>query len=1070
MTVRGVFTRLESLVATPRGAAAVFGVALAQFAIVSVVLPVQPGRDFGDYLWFYVQSGDWQSVFPMSMLFRTPVAPLLIGGPLDIAGGWGALITMGLLFALSVVAWTRTALVFGQRVALLVAVALLLFPGYTILFHGLSSNAVFAAVFAVFCLTLVRALVLPSPGRFAVLGLAVALAALTRPESQLLIVVALIPLVRALPWRRRLLCAGACLSVAVVLLGGWALNNGLRYDDYTVARRGVAYLPFFRAFTTDHIVSPANGPASRKLAAAVEANLLTEQPYRAYGVTSEAFFARGKDREFADLLSLSDRTFGWDANYSVLFDAGVEGVRAHPGTYARGVAHTLVFELWHPLFVALAAPAGPSTGATKGSNRLPTPSEGDLVPTAHEGAYLATPDGHIREVWTSPTEHHLVFAKAGQQARYDAVQTASARLAARVHVYAGSQTMTRQLSRSSKLFPPALLWLAAGLVGMFSRRPARASTAAALAAVGLLILLFEALSDYAIVEFAVPLTPAFIVFGAVGLVGGRADESRPTWAPAMRRGLSRLETLAGRWLGAVVLLVTGLGVYALEAVAWPLAAGRDLDEYLLSYTQLLDRHPLLPWAPLFRTPLTGAVVGTPLDINGGSLAEPFAAVLFAGSIVLWSAAALAFGRRVAIVTALALLVFPGYGLIFHELASEPVMATVFAAFALVVTRAARAPSAGRFALVGLGVALLALTRPGNAVLLVVALFPLLQNGDWRRRLRWTAAFAAAAIVPLAAWTLQNGWRYGDYTLARGGNALVPFYQVFLRDKIVSPANGPASRRLAAAVQQHLLTRNPYTSYGITVDSFFSSPSVRMHEDLYTLSDQTWGWNSAYSTLRQAAVEAIRAHPGAYASGAADTIWTQLTAPVYRSVASAPGPGGGGPAATVVINGKRLPTPSEGESIPAGQTAWISRPDHSIRDVWTGPTTHHFVFAVPSQQRQFARLMAKQDRLFRSLPKRAGNRALGIRLNQLSHRYPPAVLWLALGAVALALRRPRGSRALIVLALAALAVVVFNGLGLLADRHFMLPVAPAFVLFAIGALLGERGDAARDRSAEDPPGL
>ena len=538
------------------------------------------------------------------------------------------------------------------------------------------------------------------------------------------------------------------------------------------------------------------------------------------------------------------------------------------------------------------------------------------------------------------------------------------------------------------------------------------------------------------------------------------------WAPVplprtriLRRGLCRLQALAGTWLGAAVVFVAGLGVYAFEAIAWPLTAGRDLDEYMLSYVQLLDRHPLLPWAPLFRTPLTGAVVGTSLDIHGGSFAEPFAAVLFALSIVLWSAAALAFGRRVAIVTALALLAFPGYGLIFHELASEPVMATVFAAFALAVTRAARAPSMGRFALVGLGVALLALTRPGNAVLLAVALFPLLVKGAWRSRLRWTAAFAIAAIIPLGAWSLQNGWRYGDYTLARGGNALVPFYQVFLRDKIVSPANGSASRRLGTAVQQRLLTRDPYKSYGITIHSFFSSPSFREHEDLYTLSDQTWGWNSAYSTLRASAIEAIRAHPGAYASGAAQTIWTQLTAPVYRAVAAGPTTGkpGKGSAATIVVNGKRLPAPGEGQSIPAGQTSWISRPDNSIRDVWIGPTTHYFSFAIRSQQQEFTRIVGEQTRLEHSFPTRTGNRSLGTRLNQLSHRYPPAVLWLLVGVVALAWRRPRGSSALIVLASAALVVVVFNGLGLLADRHFMLPVAPSFVLFALGALLGERAE-------------
>jgi hypothetical protein len=47
---------------------------------------------------------------------------------------------------------------------------------------------------------------------------------------------------------------------------------------------------------------------------------------------------------------------------------------------------------------------------------------------------------------------------------------------------------------------------------------------------------------------------------------------------------------------------------------------------------------------------------------------------------------------------------------------------------------------------------------------------------------------------------------------------------------------------------------------------------------------------------------------------------------------------------------------------------------------------------------------------------------------------------------------------VTLALSALLVIVFNALGLFADPHFALPVAPAFVLFAAGALLGRRRNA------------
>ena len=62
--------------------------------------------------------------------------------------------------------------------------------------------------------------------------------------------------------------------------------------------------------------------------------------------------------------------------------------------------------------------------------------------------------------------------------------------------------------------------------------------------------------------------------------------------------LAWLEALASRRLGAVVLFAAGLAVYAIRAVAFPLKSGRDLDEYLLAYVQMFDRHVLLPWALL----------------------------------------------------------------------------------------------------------------------------------------------------------------------------------------------------------------------------------------------------------------------------------------------------------------------------------------------------------------------------------------------------------------------------------------------------------------------------------------
>ena len=124
-------------------------------------------------------------------------------------------------------------------------------------------------------------------------------------------------------------------------------------------------------------------------------------------------------------------------------------------------------------------------------------------------------------------------------------------------------------------------------------------------------------------------------------------------------------------------------------------------------------------------------------------------------------------------------------------------------------------------------------------------------------------------------------------------------------------------------------------------------------------------------------------------------------------------------------------------------------------VWTSPTEWHFEFRDPSDKPRFEAIEHERDQLLASFPHREGNAALGLRINQLSRWFPRPWMWIAVGLVAIAVRRPRGSRTLLALSLSALAVVVLNALGLFADLHFVLPVAPTFVLLGIGGVFGTR---------------
>ena len=81
-----------------------------------------------------------------------------------------------------------------------------------------------------------------------------------------------------------------------------------------------------------------------------------------------------------------------------------------------------------------------------------------------------------------------------------------------------------------------------------------------------------------------------------------------------------------------------------------MAKGRDTWDYLAYYLQLFDSEPPLSELQLFRTPLTPIVVGLPLDLGGIWLLEVVFGLLYATSILAWSATALSFGRIPALFT------------------------------------------------------------------------------------------------------------------------------------------------------------------------------------------------------------------------------------------------------------------------------------------------------------------------------------------------------------------------------------------------------------------------------------
>lgn len=523
----------------------------------------------------------------------------------------------------------------------------------------------------------------------------------------------------------------------------------------------------------------------------------------------------------------------------------------------------------------------------------------------------------------------------------------------------------------------------------------------------------------------------------------------------MRDAWQRLLAFVPTRAAALVVFGLALAVFAIETLGWPMAKGRDTWDYLSYYLQLLDSDPPLSELQVFRTPITPLVVGGALDLGGVALLEVVFGVLYGVAVVAWSATALTFGRLPALFTAGLLLVYPAYATLYHQASSDAIFATGLACWALLLARTMERPSGWRFAAVGAGLAVLVLVRAANEILLPLALVPLLTLAPWRKRLAWSIACLAAALVPLGAWAVHNGIRYDSTTVQRGGRAWVPFLRVFTDDRTISPENGDASRRLASLVERELLTKEPFSGLGVTLDAYLANGSNYETVRLIALSDRVLGKDENYRLLFDSALEAIREHPGTYLSGVADTYWDFLMqAPLREDVRpraqTAPEP----PPATFESEGAVLPNPQAHvllEAVPYG-FVWCAS-DYFDSCVTQRP---ELVWSDPAKQRRYREIVAQVRSWDADLPAREGVSFVPEILNRITPRFPRPPLWLAVGIVVLALRRPRGWRTIVVLWLAAGLVLLVHAVSQGVAPEFALPLYPVFIVTALAAVAGARG--------------
>jgi hypothetical protein len=299
----------------------------------------------------------------------------------------------------------------------------------------------------------------------------------------------------------------------------------------------------------------------------------------------------------------------------------------------------------------------------------------------------------------------------------------------------------------------------------------------------------------------------------------------------------------------------------LLALFFPLRPGRDMTTYFLWFRDLFAIEPEFPLLMLFRTPLTPLFYGTCFQIFGEGGIEVILSLAYAASIT----AVFAVLREFSLVLAWTLNVLVALNLwlfwSFNSVGSETLQ-TVLLCFWFSCTFFAMG-SSRLGAWVGSAVlaSLLVLNRPGNQTFLLCFLLPFLPaNVAVARRFLNAGVFLTIYAVAYLAMCSFNYFRYGEFCFAKLGDAHLPFYRLFVQERVISPENGPASRQLADFVEAKILPTPVYVQHEITSDIFFRCSTQRMFNSLiYAVQKEARGYD--FDLLRRAGMESIWRDPG-----------------------------------------------------------------------------------------------------------------------------------------------------------------------------------------------------------------
>ena len=307
--------------------------------------------------------------------------------------------------------------------------------------------------------------------------------------------------------------------------------------------------------------------------------------------------------------------------------------------------------------------------------------------------------------------------------------------------------------------------------------------------------------------------------------------------------------------------------FALLNIFIPFAEGRDAGSYFMYWQGLFQSPPPHPLLMVFRTPFTPAFFGIVYEFLGKTGAQVSLCAGYVGVCVLVFSVLRSFSRWVGWLGVLLVFANVQFFEVFNSVASEGPQTILIVLWAWLAFRAMFSGSKKLGIFLGLLTFLLIMNRPANQLLIAACFLPLLgflvaQSHGTASKERLACSLLAFGTVAVLTTTYMgyNWGKNGQFCIARLGGACVPFYRMFLDERLVRPENGPRSAELADLARRKVLSHETFKKYGIDERTFFQFTTYRMFSALFRASVEERGWDNDFQLFRDAAWECMDANP------------------------------------------------------------------------------------------------------------------------------------------------------------------------------------------------------------------